>query len=95
MPITTKELAETLRSILTMHFGGKPEGRYIIARDRLADLAGRKILRESYLQELHESALEAGIVVINLDSYFSVQELDVIVRHRSVPPSVIQRITKK
>lgn len=95
MPIEAKQVAEILKSILTIPFGGKPSGRYIIARDRLAELAGRKTLRESYLQELQEEAVEIGIIVVNLDTYFEVQELAVIKNHRSVPPSVVQKLLSR
>ena len=92
MKITAEKLAETLKALMVAPFGGKPNGRYIIERGRLAELAGRKTLREPYIEDLQDAALEIDVVVVNLDTVFSVQDLEVIERHRSVPPSVIQKV---
>lgn len=92
MKVTAEKLADTLKALMKVPFGGKPNGRYIIERRRLAELAGRKTLREPFLGDLQDAALEIDLVIVNLDTCFSIQDLEVIERHRSVPPSVIQKI---
>lgn len=92
MKISADKLAEVLKVAMELPFGGKPSGRFVVTRERLAELAGRKTLREPFLQDLYDAALDLGVVIVNLDTLFSVQDLAVIERHRSIPPSVIMRL---
>jgi hypothetical protein len=93
MATQPKDLAETLKAIMTLSFGGKPNGRYLITRDRLASLAGRQTLREVFLTELYDEGLAAGIVIVDVGSGFGIQELHILEGYRSVPPSVLARLT--
>ncbi|MGK5090285.1 hypothetical protein WDW86_22280 [Bdellovibrionota bacterium FG-2] len=92
MAIQPKELAQRLRAILIMPFGGKMEGRYFISRTRLIELTQGKTIREEYVRELQDESLEIGIVLIEIGDGFCVIELSVLDSYRSVLPNIVTKL---
>lgn len=86
------EVANMLKQIMAEHFGGKTDTRFRISRERLAQLAGRKILRSDFLDGLYDECLDQGLILIDLDTFFGVQELHVIEGYRSVPPYIVAKL---
>jgi len=92
MSRSVQDVAKMLQQIMAEKFGGKTDTRFKISRERLAQLAGRKILHTSYLSDLSDVCIEGGLLFINLDNFFAVQELDVVERYRSVPPYIVSKL---
>ena len=93
MTRSPNEVAEMLQLIMTEKFAGKTETRYQISRERLAQLSDRKTLRLPFLEELHDACLDLGLLFIDLDTTFAIQELSIVRNYRNVPPYIIAKLT--
>jgi len=87
---TSDEMAEILSDIYEEKFGGKKRGRYQITRSGFTELAGRKKLQDSFIHKVIDSALDWGIIVVDLGDNLVVIEVSVTENYRKVPKSIIK-----
>ena len=91
-----RKVAQDLKTIYETRFGGKRRGRYKISRSVLAKLVGpRTLLTESQLQHIIQQAFELGFVIANLEDYFGVIEVKVMMNYRPVPKSVLKELVEE
>lgn len=76
--------ARHLSSLYGKSFGGKSNGRYRLSSKQLREMLGRKRLYEDDIEQLTRAALEAGLVLINMDSFFVVLSANTFVNYRRV-----------
>lgn len=76
--------ARQLTSLYGKSFGGKSNGRYRLSAKQLRELLGRKRLYEDDIEQLTRAALEAGLVLVNMDSFFVVLSANTFVNYRRV-----------
>lgn len=87
-----ERITETISELKTMYdseFGGKPRGRFKIARDHMLYLLGVVRLYDDDAQFLVNEAFKQGVVVINADAYFHVIMWSDIVNWRPAPKKLI------
>jgi hypothetical protein len=86
------EVAEVLVELYGEIFGGKSMGRYRISRQGIRELAGRKRLEETILEQIIEEAYNLGYTVNYLDGdEFSVIKTAVMESYRKVPERLIAK----
>ena len=83
------EVAEILEKIYEKKFLGKEYGRFKIPKTSFKELCQRKNLRESFLNNVIEEAIEVELVVIPLEHTIVVVKEDVITNCRTVPEDII------
>jgi hypothetical protein len=76
--------ARQLASLYGKSFGGKSNGRFRLSSKQLREMLGRKRLYEDDIEQLTRAALEAGLVLINMDSFFVVLSANTFVNYRRV-----------
>ena len=84
-----REVVEILDEIYESRFSGKTRGRFKISKTLFKELCERKYLRESFLNEIIEEALEEGLVVIPLENEIIVVNEDVLKNCRIVPEDIV------
>jgi len=86
------EVVEVLSELYGESFGGKSMGRYRISRQAIRELAGRKRLEETILEQIIEAAYDCGLTVNYLEGdEFSVIKTAVMEGYRKVPTRLIQK----
>ena len=86
---TAEQMAEIIDEIYEEKFGGKSRGRFQISRSTFRRLAGRKNLRDSYIEEVADECLELGYVLVPLGDIIAIIEERVMLNYRKVPKSII------
>ncbi len=89
---STATVAAMLVMLYDEQFGGKPSGRFRVSRKVLREIAGRRILSDSFLQEVSEEVFELGFVLINCDAYLSVQSQKLFNSYRRVTKGATERV---
>ncbi len=84
------EVAIMLSDIYETAFGGKERGRYRISRSNLKQLSDRRVLRQSFVDELKEEIWEYELVVVELEDGFALIDMNLLDGYRYVPRAVIQ-----
>lgn len=74
--------AAHLAALYTKSFGGKPSGRYRMSAKQMKELLGRKRLYADDVVLLTRAALEEGMVLIDMDSFFVVMAANSFVNYR-------------
>ena len=86
---TIKEVAEKLGTeIYETDFRGKSRGRFAITRAQLRHALGVQKLHATTIERLQHSALEYGLVIIDLDDLFPCIETNVVREYRRPPKSI-------
>lgn len=85
------EIVNNLKSFFTIPFGGKPDGRYQISRERLRKLSGRPFLKDTFLADLIETAFASGLVIIDIGDAFAVIESSIVTGYRNLPPAILEK----
>ena len=89
---STATVAAMLVMLYDEQFGGKPSGRFRVSRKVLREIAGRRILSDSFLQEVSEEVFELGFVLINCDAYLAVQSQKLFNSYRRVTKGATERL---
>lgn len=76
--------AKRLSALYGKNFGGKSSGRYRLASKQLREMLGRKRLYEDDIAQLTRAALEEGLILIDMDSFFVVLSANTFVNYRRV-----------
>jgi len=74
--------AKRLAEMYAEEFGGKPSGRYRIARKLLAELVGQRRLYAEDVIALTRALLEQGFILIDMESFFVVMSANAFVNYR-------------
>ena len=88
---SAEKMAEIIEEIYEEKFGGKSRGRFQISRLSLRQLSGRKRLRDAFIDEVAEEALELGYVLVSLGDTIAIIEEQVMLNYRNVPKSIINK----
>lgn len=89
-----EQVAKRLTKIYRTKFGGKDKGRFTITRSHLRQLAGRKRLEDSTVEQIVDEAYEYGLVLTDMGDDFAVIDEDVMHRYRKVPERIILELSK-
>lgn len=89
---STATVAAMLVMLYDEQFGGKPSGRFRVSRKVLREISGRRILSDSFLQEVSEEVFELGFVLINCDAYLAVQSQKLFNSYRRVTKGATERV---
>ncbi len=89
---STATVAAMLVMLYDEQFGGKPNGRFRVSRKVLREIAGRRILSDSFLREVSEEVFELGFVLINCDAYLAVQSQKLFNSYRRVTKGATERV---
>ncbi|SNR43234.1 hypothetical protein [Puniceibacterium sediminis] len=76
--------AQQLAGLYGKNFGGKATGRYRLSSKQVKELLGRKRLYADDIDQLTRAALEEGLVLIDMDSFFVVLSANAFVNYRRV-----------
>ena len=86
---TAERMARIIEEIYEKKFGGKNRGRFQLSRSTFRKIAGRKKLRDSYIEEVADECLELGYVLVTLGDIIAIIEEGVMLNYRKVPKSVV------
>lgn len=92
---TAADVAIMLSDIYETAFGGKERGRFRISRNNLKILADRKVIRQSFVDELKEEAWEYELVVVDLEDGFVVIDVNLLDSYRFVPKNVAKEVVEE
>ncbi|OEU76645.1 MAG: hypothetical protein BA869_04890 [Desulfuromonadales bacterium C00003107] len=82
-------VGEAIKEIYEQKFGGKKRGRFQITRSQFRKLGGRKVLRDTFIDEVADECLDRGFVLIPVGDIIAIIEEGVVLNYRKVPKSVI------
>jgi len=88
---TAQEMSKFLAEIYEKRFGGKARGRFQISRTAFRKLAGRTNLRDAFIDEVSEQALELGYILISVGDYIAVIKKVVLRNYRKVPKLILNQ----
>ena len=92
-PLSAALVAELLQNIYSARFSGKTRGRYTITREQMRELSGRTGRLELKIQSrIVEEARKLGLVVIPMETGFSVIESSKVGAWRPVSNQVIRSL---
>ena len=92
---TAADVAIMLSDIYETAFGGKERGRFRISRNNLKILADRKVIKQSFVDELKEEAWEYELVVVDLEDGFVVIDVNLLDSYRFAPKNVVKEIVEE
>lgn len=92
---TAADVAIMLSDIYETAFGGKERGRFRISRNNLKLLADRKVIKQSFVDELKEEAWEYELVVVDLEDGFVVIDVNLLDSYRFAPKNVVKEIVEE
>lgn len=87
--------AGRMAALYTMSFGGKASGRFRMSSKQVKDLLGRKRLYEDDVEQLKRASLEAGFVLIDMDSFFVMLSANAFVNYRRVSAEALASTVSK
>lgn len=87
------EAATHLAALYTKSFGGKANGRYRMSAKQMKELLGRKRLYADDVALLTRAALEEGMVLIDMDSFFVVMAANSFVNYRRLSGDMLSEIS--
>jgi hypothetical protein len=89
-----EDMADILVDIYRKEFGGKKKCRYQISRSQFRKLAGRKRLRDAFIEDVAKECLEYGWLLIIFEGGIALIDEDVVRKYRTVPNSIIKLFVK-
>jgi hypothetical protein len=84
-----EDMADILVDIYRKEFGGKKFSRYQISRSQFRKLAGRKRLRDAFIDMVAEECLEYGWLLFTFEDNILLIHENVVRKYRNVPDSII------
>ena len=67
-----EKIADDLVELYGQSFGGRDGGKFRISRKFLRQIAGRRHLSQSFLEQIEEELYERGFAFIDIETYFAV-----------------------
>lgn len=86
---SAEKMAEIIDEIYEEKFGGKKRGRFQFSRSQFRRLAGRKKLRDAFIDEVAEECLERGHILIHIGDIIAIIEENVVLNYRNAPKSLL------
>lgn len=86
------QVVNKLNELYETSFRGKKRGRYGLTRDQMRQALDVDKLHDTAIEKLQDAALRTGLVIIDLDGFFPIVEVDVIRKYRKPPVSIFQAI---
>jgi len=90
-----EDMLYILLDIYRKEFGGKKKCRYQISRSQFRRLAGRRKLRDAFIEEVAEQCLENGLLLIIFEDNIAVIRTSVVRKYRSVPMDIIESVIEE
>jgi hypothetical protein len=89
IPRNPAQVAKILEKIYEADFGGKDRGRFLISREGLREISGKRRLEDPIITSTINEAYELGFVMTDLGDDFSVIEERVMRNYRKVSKQII------
>lgn len=86
-----RKAASHLASLYTVSFGGKVSGRFRLSSKQMKELLGCKRVYADDLEQLARAALEQGLVLIDMDSFYVILSANAFVNYRRVSGEALEK----
>ncbi len=87
--------ARQMATLYSKSFGGKVSGRFRMSSKQVKELLGCRRLYEDDIEQLKRAALEAGFVLIDMDSFFVMLSANAFVNYRRVSAEALARTNER
>ncbi|WP_458789706.1 hypothetical protein [Yoonia sp. MH D7] len=87
--------AGRIAQLYSKSFGGKAGGRFRMSSKQLKELLGCRRLYEDDIEQLKRATLEAGFVLIDMDSFFVLLSANAFVNYRRVSAEALVSTTQQ
>lgn len=84
--------AQRLAAFYAHGFGGKASGRYRLSAKQMRELLGQKRVYPEDVTSLTRAALEEGIVLIDMDTFFVIMNANSFVNYRRLSADVLASV---
>lgn len=86
--------AAHLAAFYAQSFGGKAHGRYRLSAKQMRELLGQKRLYPEDVTQLTRAALEEGLVLIDMETFFVVMTANSFVNYRRLSTELLASVSR-